>query len=329
MLDSIPTLIIYNILIYCYQGRKMSKVAVIGSGNVGATTVQRLAELNIADIVMLDIVEGMPQGKALDILQAAPLIGYDVDVIGTNDYADISDSDIVIVSAGIARKPGMQRDELLATNIKITQQVCENIEKYAPDAIIITVTNPLDIITYAALRFTQSDRSRVFGMRALLDSSRFASFIAKEMNCSVRDVKAMVLGGHGDSMVPLPGYSTVSGIPISAVMDEKTIDKIVNQTINAGAQIVEYMKSGSAFYAPAAAIASMVEAILNDTKKIVPASAFLNGEYGQHDICLGVPVKLGKEGVEEIIELELSSQEMAALEISANAVKEGIAKIRT
>jgi malate dehydrogenase len=306
----------------------MSKVAVIGSGNVGATTVQRLAELNIADIVMLDIVEGMPQGKALDILQAAPLIGYDVDVIGTNDYADISDSDIVIVSAGIARKPGMQRDELLAKNIKITQQVCENIEKYAPDAIIITVTNPLDIITYAALKCTQSDRSRVFGMSGLLDSSRFASFIAKEMNCSVRDVKAMVLGGHGDSMVPLPGYSTVSGIPISAVMDEKTIEKVVNQTINAGAQIVEYMKNGSAFYAPSAAIASMVEAILNDTKKIVPVSAFLNGEYGQHDICLGVPVKLGNEGVGEIIVLELSNQEMAALERSANAVKEGIAKIR-
>ncbi|WP_342306134.1 malate dehydrogenase [Methanolobus sp. ZRKC5] len=306
----------------------MSKVAVIGSGNVGATTVQRLAELNIADIVMLDIVEGMPQGKALDILQAAPLIGYDVDVIGTNDYADISDSDVVVVTAGIARKPGMERDDLLATNIKITQQVCENIEKYAPDAIIITVTNPLDIITYAALRCTQSDRNRVFGMSGLLDSSRFASFIAKEMNCSVRDVNAMVLGGHGDSMVPLPEYSTVSGIPLSALMDEQTIEKIVNRTINAGAEIVEYMKNGSAFYAPSAAIASMVEAILNDTKKIVPVSAFLNGEYGQHDICLGVPVKLGKEGVEEIIELELSSQEMAALERSANAVKEGIAKIR-
>ncbi len=307
----------------------MSKVAVIGSGNVGATTVQRLAELNIADIVMLDIVEGMPQGKALDILQAAPLIGYDVDVIGTNDYADISGSDVVVVTAGIARKPGMERDDLLATNIKITQQVCENIEKYAPDAIIITVTNPLDIITYAALRCTQSDRNRVFGMSGLLDSSRFASFIAKEMNCSVRDVNAMVLGGHGDSMVPLPEYSTVSGIPLNALMDEKTIEKIVNRTINAGAEIVEYMKNGSAFYAPSAAIASMVEAILNDTKKIVPVSAFLNGEYGQHDICLGVPVKLGKEGVEEIIELELSSREMAALERSASAVKEGIAKIHS
>ncbi|WMW22040.1 malate dehydrogenase [Methanolobus mangrovi] len=305
----------------------MSKVAVIGSGNVGATTVQRLAELNIADIVMVDIVEGLPQGKALDILQAAPLVGYDVDVIGTNDYADIFDSDVVVVTAGIARKPGMERDDLLATNIKITQQVCANIEKYAPDAIIMTVTNPLDIITYAALRCTQFDRNRVFGMSGLLDSSRFASFIAKEMNCSVRDVNAMVLGGHGDSMVPLPKYTTVAGIPLNKLMDENTISKIVDRTINAGAEIVGYMKNGSAFYAPSAAIAAMVEAILKDTKRIVPASAFLNGEYGQHDICLGVPVKLGRDGVEEIIELELSSQEMEALQISANAVREGIEKI--
>ncbi|WP_406670928.1 malate dehydrogenase [Methanolobus sp. ZRKC4] len=306
----------------------MSKVAVIGSGNVGATTVQRLAELNIADIVMLDIVEGMPQGKALDILQAAPLIGYDVDVIGTNDYADISDSDVVVVTAGIARKPGMERDDLLATNIKITQQVCENIEKYAPDAIIITVTNPLDIITYAALRCTQSDRNRVFGMSGLLDSGRFASFIAQEINCSVKDINAMVLGGHGDSMVPLPGHTTVSGIPLTSLMDEDAINRIIKRTVNAGAEIVGHLKTGSAFYAPSAAIACMTEAILKDTKRIVPASVQLDGEYGLKDICLGVPVKLGKKGAEEIIELELSSQEMAALERSANAVKEGIAKIR-
>lgn len=306
----------------------MSKVAVIGSGNVGATTVQRLAEHNIADIVMVDIVEGLPQGKALDIRQAAPLIGYDVDVIGTNDYADISNADVVVVTAGIARKPGMDRHDLLATNIKITQQVCSNIEKYAPDSIVITVTNPLDIITYAALRCTQFDRNRVFGMSGLLDSSRFASFIAKEMNCSVKDVNAIVLGGHGDSMVPLPEYATVAGIPLSKLMDAETIERIVNRTVNAGAEIVEYMKNGSAFYAPSAAIATMVEAILNDTKRIIPASTYLNGEYGQHDICLGVPVKLGKGGVEEIIELELSSQEMRALQRSANAVREGIAQIR-
>ncbi|SFM42960.1 malate dehydrogenase [Methanolobus profundi] len=307
----------------------MNKVAVIGSGNVGATTVQRLAELNIADIVMVDIVEGLPQGKALDILQAAPLMGYDVDVKGTNDYADIAGSDVVVITAGIARKPGMSRDDLLATNIKITQQICASIEQYAPDAIIMTVTNPLDIITYAALRCTQFDRNKVFGMSGLLDSSRFASFIAKELNCSVKDVCAMVLGGHGDSMVPLPEYSTVSGVPLSKLMDEATIERIVNRTINAGAEIVAYMKSGSAFYAPSAAIATMVESILNDTKRIVPASAFLNGEYGQHDICLGVPVKLGKNGVEEIIELELTKQEMEALQRSADAVREGISKIRS
>lgn len=307
----------------------MNKVAVIGSGNVGATTVQRLAELNITDVVMVDIVEGLPQGKALDILQAAPLMGYDVDVTGTNDYADIGDSDIVVVTAGIARKPGMDRSDLLATNIKITQQVCENIQKYAPDSIIMTVTNPLDIITYAALRCTQFDRNRVFGMSGLLDSSRFASFIAKEMNCSVRDVNAMVLGGHGDSMVPLPEYSTVSGIPLSKLMDNETINRIVDRTINAGAEIVGHLKNGSAFYAPSAAITIMVESILNDTKKIVPASAFLNGEYGQHDICLGVPVKLGRSGVEEIIELELTDEEASALQRSAEAVKKGIATIRT
>ena len=307
----------------------MNKVAVIGSGNVGATTVQRLAELNLADVVMVDIVEGLPQGKALDILQAAPLMGYDVDVTGTNDYADIADSDVVVITAGIARKPGMSRDDLLATNIKITQQVCASIERYAPDAIIMTVTNPLDIITYAALRCTQFDRNKVFGMSGLLDSSRFASFIAKELNCSVKDVSAMVLGGHGDSMVPLPEYSTVSGIPLNKLMDEAAIERIVNRTINAGAEIVAHMKNGSAFYAPSAAIAVMVEAILNDTKRIVPASAFLNGEYGQHDICLGVPVKLGKDGVEEIIELELTSQEMEALRRSADTVRDGISKIRS
>jgi malate dehydrogenase len=306
----------------------MTKVAVIGSGNVGATTVQRLAELNIADIVMVDIVEGLPQGKAMDIVQAAPIMGYDVDVIGTNDYANINDSDIVVVTAGIARKPGMSRDDLLATNIKITQQVCANIEKYAPGSIIMTVTNPLDIITYAALRCTQFDRNRVMGMSGLLDSSRFASFIAKEINCSVRDVNAMVLGGHGDAMVPLPEYSTVSGIALSKLMDEETIEKIVGRTINAGAHIVSHLKEGSAFYAPSAAIAAMVESILKDTKRIFPASVFLNGEYGMHDICLGVPVKLGRKGVEEIIELELNIREAEALQRSASAVREGIAKIR-
>ncbi|WP_292467058.1 malate dehydrogenase [Methanolobus sp.] len=307
----------------------MKKVAVIGAGHVGATTVQRLAELNIADVVMVDIVEGLPQGKALDLLHAAPLMGYDINVLGTNNYADIIDSDIVVVTAGIARKPGIDRDDLLATNIKITLQVFAEIERYAPDAIIMTVTNPLDIITYSALRSTQFDRNKVFGMGGLLDSSRFASFIAREINCSVKDVRAMVLGGHGDSMVPLPDHSSVAGIPLSKLMDEESIERVVNRTINAGAEIVGYMKNGSAFYAPSAAIVAMIEAILNDTKRIITASVFLNGEYGLHDICLGVPVVFGKDGVEKIIELELSSQEMEALQRSANKVREGIAKIST
>jgi malate dehydrogenase len=303
------------------------KLSVIGAGNVGATTVQRLAELNIADVTMVDIVEGMPQGKALDIAQAAPIMGYDVDVTGTNNYADIEGSDIVIVTAGIARKPGMDRDDLLATNIKITQQVCASIENYTPGSIIITVTNPLDIITYAANKCTNLEKGKVFGMSGLLDSSRFESFIAAEIGCSARDVNAMVLGGHGNSMVPLPEHATVSGMPISDLLDKDIIDRLVERTINAGAEIVGHLKTGSAFYAPSAAIASMAESVLLDKKRIVPASAYLEGEYGYNDICLGVPVKLGKNGVEEIIELKLSPEQKEALDRSAEAVKASISKI--
>lgn len=306
----------------------MKKVTVIGAGNVGATTVQRLAELNIADVVMLDIVEGLPQGKALDLLHAAPLMGYDSDVTGTNDYADIAGSDLIVVTAGIPRKPGMDRDDLLETNIKIIRQICGNIVEYAPDSMIMTVTNPLDIITYAALRSTQFDRNRVFGMSGLLDSSRFASFIAKEMNCSVKDVRAIVLGGHGDFMVPLPEYSSVAGIPLEKIMDEERIRNVVERTIHAGAEIVEYMKKGSAFYAPSAAIAAMTEAILKDTKRIIPASVFLNGEYGIHDVCLGVPAVFGKNGAEEIIELDLKQEHMELLRNSAGKAKEAIGKIQ-
>ncbi len=307
----------------------MTKVSVIGSGNVGANTVQKLAELNIADIVMVDIVKGLPQGKALDIQQAAPLMGYDVNVMGTNEYADIVDSDIVVVTAGIARKPGMSRDDLLATNIKITKQVCDNIRSCAPDSIIITVTNPLDIVTYAALKCTNFDKKRVLGMSGLLDSSRFASFVAMELGCSVKDVSAMVLGGHGDSMIPLPEYSSVSGIPLKELMDLNTIEKIVDRTINAGAEIVGHLKTGSAFYAPSAAITTMVEAILNDTKKIITASVHLNGEYGMYDICMGVPVKIGRNGIEKIIELELNDKNKEALQKSADSVEAAIIKIET
>ncbi|QLC50801.1 malate dehydrogenase [Methanolobus zinderi] len=303
------------------------KVSVIGAGNVGATTVQRLAELDIADVVMLDIVEGLPQGKALDIAQAAPIMGYDVDVTGSNDYADISDSDIVVITAGIARKPGMDRDDLLATNIKITQDVCANIMQHSPEAIIMMVTNPLDVVTYAAIQCTDLERGRIFGMSGLLDSGRFASFIAKEISCSVRDVNAMVLGGHGDSMVPLPEYTTVSGIPLPEIMEKDAMDRIVRRTINAGAEIVGHLKTGSAFYAPSAAIASMTEAILKDTKRIVPASVYLNGEYGLDDVCLGVPVKLGRNGAEEIIELRLTEEQTRELHKSAETVRSGISKI--
>jgi len=303
------------------------KVSIIGAGNVGATTAQRLAELDIADVVMLDVVEGLPQGKALDIAQAAPVMGYSVDVTGTNDYRDITDSDIVIVTAGIARKPGMDRDDLLAINIKIIREVCANIREHTPGSIVMTVTNPLDVTTYAAAKYMQQERGRVFGMSGLLDSSRFATFIAKEIGCSVKDVDAMVLGGHGDSMVPLPEYTTISGIPLPQLLDREIIDRLVQRTVNAGAEIVGHLKTGSAFYAPSAAVAMMTEAILKDTKRIVPASVYLDGEYGLRDVCLGVPVRIGKGGAEKVIELELTAEQNQALKRSADEVRQGISKI--
>lgn len=303
------------------------KVSIIGAGNVGATTAQRLAELDIADVMMLDVVEGLPQGKALDIAQAAPVMGYSVDVAGTNDYRDISDSDIVIITAGIARKPGMDRDDLLATNINIIRDVCSHIKEHTPGAIVLTVTNPLDVVTYAAIKFVQQERGRVFGMSGLLDSTRFATFIAKEIECNIRDVDAMVLGGHGDSMVPLPEYTTVSGIPLPQLLEKESIDRLVQRTVNAGAEIVSYLKTGSAFYAPSASIAMMTEAILRDSKRIVPASVYLDGEYGLRDVCLGVPVKIGKRGAEEIMELKLTGEQEQALKKSADEVRRGISKI--
>jgi len=305
----------------------MKKLSLIGAGNVGASTVQRLAESKFGDIVMLDVVPGLPQGKALDLMQAAPLMGYDVDIKGTNDYADIEGSDIVIITAGIARKPGMTRDDLLNINAKITRDVCGNIRQYAPKSIVLTVTNPLDIITYAAYKYTGFGKKRVFGMSGLLDSARFASFVAKEVGCSVKDVDAMVLGGHGDNMVPLPQYTTVSGIPVSEFLPKETIDRLVTRTIDAGAEIVSLLKEGSAFYAPSAAVVAMVDAIINDSGRVVPASVYLEGEYGFSDVCLGVPVKLGKNGIEKVIEIDLTSEQMAALSISEKAVRSGIEKL--
>ncbi len=302
----------------------MPKITIIGAGAVGATAAQRIAEKELGDVVLTDIVEGLPQGKALDLLQAGPLFGYDSKITGTNDYKDIEGSDVVVVTAGIARKPGMTRDDLLKINAKIIKEVSQNIKKYAPDSIVITVTNPLDIMTYLAMKTTGFEPGHVFGMSGVLDSGRFAAFIAMELGCSVRDISAMVLGGHGDTMVPLPRFTTVQGVPITELMPQSTIWRLVERTINGGAEIVNLLKTGSAFYAPSAAVTNMVEAVVKDTKRILPVCACLNGEYGKKNIYLGVPVKLGKRGVEEIIELKLDSEEKKSLDRSADAVTVGI-----
>ena len=305
----------------------MKKITVVGAGFVGATTVQRIAEKELGDVVMTDIVEGMPQGKALDMMQSAPIEGFNVEVLGTNDYKDIEGSDVVVITAGIARKPGMTREDLIKINSKIVGEVCENINKYAPESIVIVVTNPLDIMTYIAMKKTGFHPGRVIGMSGLLDSARFATFVAMELGCSPKDVDAMVLGGHGDTMVPLPRHTTVSGVPITELMDEETIDKLVERTVNGGAEIVELLKTGSAFYAPSAAITAMVESIVRDQHRILPAAVYLHGQYGYDGIYLGVPVKLGQQGVEAILELDLTESEQAMLDKSAEAVKIGISTL--
>lgn len=305
----------------------MPKIAVIGAGAVGATAAQRIAEKELGDIVLTDIVEGLPQGKALDLMEAGPLFGYDSKITGTNDYKDIEGSDVIAITAGIARKPGMTREDLLKINAKIIREVSQNIAKFAPDSVVITVTNPLDIMTYVTMKTTGFESHRVFGMSGVLDSGRFAAFIAMELGCSVRDISAMVLGGHGDTMVPLPRFTTVLGVPITELMPESIIQRLVERTVNGGAEIVNLLKTGSAFYAPSAAVANMVEAVVKDTKRILPVCAYLNGEYGKKDIYLGVPVKLGRRGVEEIIELKLTDKEKTALDRSAQAVSSGIASL--
>ncbi|VVB84342.1 Malate dehydrogenase [uncultured archaeon] len=306
----------------------MPKITIIGSGAVGATAAQRIAEMELGDIVMTDIVEGLPQGKALDLAEAGPLRGYDSKVTGTNDYKDIEGSDVVVVTAGIARKPGMTREDLLKINGKIIREVSHNIARYAPDSIVITVTNPLDLMTYVMMNATGFEPRRVFGMSGVLDSGRFATFIAMELGCSVRDISAMVLGGHGDTIVPLPRFTTVSCVPITELMSKDTIRRLVDRTVIGGAEIVNLLKTGSAYYAPSAAIANMVEAVLKDTKRVMPVCAYLEGEYGLRDIYLGVPVKLGRRGVEKVIELELAPEEKKSLDRSAEAVKSGIASIK-
>jgi malate dehydrogenase len=302
----------------------MSTVSVIGAGNVGATTVYYIAERNIADVVMIDIVEGMPQSKGLDFLHSSPLRQYNVKIFGTNSYKEIAGSDVIVFTAGIARKPGMDRMDLLKTNARIAHSAAREIARYAPDAVVVAVSNPLDVIAMVLLRGTGFEPSRVLGMAGVLDSTRFRYFIAEKLNVWPGDVRAMVLGGHGDSMVPLKRYTSVGGLPITELLDERSIEQIIDRTRAGGAEIVEYLKTGSAYYAPAASVAKMVESIVRDERRLIPAAAYLQGEYGYSDIFLGVPILLGKNGVEKIIEIELSEQEKNALDRSAEAVKAGI-----
>lgn len=298
------------------------KVTVIGSGNVGATTARSIADKELADVVILDILDGVPQGKALDMLEACPVEGSDARVLGTNDYADTAGSDIVVITAGLARKPGMSRDDLLQKNTSIIKSVTEQLVKFSPDCIIIPVTNPLDAMCQVVYRVSGFPRERVVGMAGILDSARMRTFIAQELNVSVENTHAFVLGGHGDTMVPLPRYSTVAGIPITELMDAATVDAIVKRTAAGGAEIVKLLGTGSAFYAPGSSVVEMVEAILKDKKKILPCAAFLQGEYGISDLYVGVPVKLGARGIEEIIQITLTDDEQTALKKSADAVRE-------
>lgn len=298
-----------------------AKVAVIGAGNVGATVALRLAQLNVADIVLTDILEGMPQGKALDMMESAPLLGIDVEITGSNDYEDISGSNIVVITAGVPRKPGMSRDDLLKTNAGIIGGVVEKVIEHARDSIIIMVTNPLDVMTYFAYEKSGFDKKRVVGMAGVLDSVRFRSFIAMELGVSVKEVSAMVLGGHGDSMVPLPDYSTVSGVPVGRLLRKDAIDRMIARTQKAGGEIVALLKTGSAYYAPAAAVAAMVESILLDQRQLLPCCTKLDGEYGLSDVFVGVPVILGGEGVEKVVEVALSEEDSQKLKKSANHVK--------
>ncbi len=304
------------------------KVTVVGSGHVGATAARRIATKELADVVLLDILEGVPQGKGLDMLEANPIEGSDARVLGTNDYADTAGSDIVIVTAGLARKPGMSRDDLLMKNHDIIKSVTENVVKYSPNTIIIPVTNPLDAMCQVVYRVSGFPRERVVGMAGILDSARMRSFIALELNVSVENTHAFVLGGHGDTMVPLPRYSTVAGIPITELMDAATIERIVKRTAGGGGEIVKLLGSGSAYYAPGSAVVEMVEAILKDKKKILPCAAFLQGEYGIRDLYVGVPVKLGARGMEEVVQITLTPDEQAALRKSADAVQELVSVLK-
>jgi malate dehydrogenase len=304
------------------------KITVIGAGNVGATSAQRIVDKKLAnEVVLVDVIEGMPQGKALDISESAPIEGTDTKIIGTNSYDTTAQSDIVLITAGIARKPGMSRDDLQNTNANIVKVCTEQAVKHSPKAIIIVVSNPLDVMTYVALKVSGFERHRVIGMAGILDSSRFRTFISMELGVSVEEVSAFVLGGHGDSMVPLARYSTVAGIPLPDLLDQGTIDRLVKRTRDGGIEIVNFLKTGSAYYAPSSSAVQMIEAIVKDKKRILPCSVQLQGEYGIKDTVVGVPIKLGKKGMEEIIKIKWTPEEQAALNKSAADVKANMNKL--
>jgi malate dehydrogenase len=307
----------------------VNKITVVGAGNVGATTAQRVAEKELArTVVMVDVVEGIPQGKGLDQWQSAPIEGFDSRIIGTNGYEETAGSDLVIITAGIARKPGMSRDDLLNTNAGIVKQVSEQIKQTSPNAILIIVSNPLDVMCYVAKEVSGFPRERVIGMAGVLDTARYRGFLAEALDLSVRDIQAMVLGGHGDTMVPLISYTSVSGIPVTQLMDRAALDAIVTRTRNGGAEIVKHLKTGSAYYAPSAGAVQMAEAIVFDQRRILPCAAWLQGEYGMKDLFLGVPCLLSRKGLERVIEVELTADERTALEKSAEAVREPMRAVK-
>ena len=300
----------------------LKKITVVGAGNVGASCAQRIAERGYADIVLVDVVEGLPQGKALDILEAGPIVNFDAQLIGTNSYQETANSDVVIITSGLSRKPGMTRDELLLANMNIITEVTRNVVNYSPNGIIIMVVNPVDAMTYLALNVSNFPPTRVLGLSGVLDSARLSSFIAAELDVSVRDISACILGQHGENMVVIPRLCTVNDTPITEILPSETIDRLVERTIKGGAEIVGLLKTGSAFYAPSAAVAQMTEAVILDKKQVLPCATYLQGEYGIKDTVISVPVKLGRSGIEQIIELELTPEEKAALANSAEAVKQ-------
>jgi len=305
------------------------KITVVGAGNVGANCAVRIADKELADVVLVDVVEGVPQGKGLDLLQSGPVQGYDVSVIGANDYEPTANSDIAILTAGFPRKPGMSRDDLLLANYDVVRAATEQIVKYSPNCILIIVTNPLDAMCQAAYWVSKFSKNRVIGMAGVLDSARFRAFLAQELKVSVENVTAVVMGGHGDTMVPLVRLSSVAGIPLTELMDQATLDRIVDRTRNGGAEIVKYLKTGSAYYAPSAPAVEMAESILKDKKKVLHCAAYLEGEYGIHDLFVGVPVKLGARGIERVYEIKLTAEEQAMLQKSADSVAELVAVLKS